>query len=406
MQQNIAVVSTGQKEAFLITEGVIFECLNDGDGVDSRSVCLDKPNLTHIATHFVSVFVPVNFWNVPQLETASSVGRHKSRTLRIYSYLSECVNELGVVFDDWDWLFIFLAISGHNKFDRVDVIYLHRAQNVFLRLQIPQIPKSEFLVCWTRNEDTLLTHDEERVYWLGITNVLFRNTVGVLLMKIKLYKSCLEVPRQNSTVMTTSKDQVGREVISSRHYIITVGLLSRVVGKVAIRQITTCFDVLLIRGTIIRPNSKTFVPTCGHEEWRLFTDFFLAILWWRFADTQKLGDFFVDLGLFIGTKKVLERWTVTEIPNFDSSIRASWHHSSLSWVECTSRQLVSFSVGITEFGQLATIFNIPDSDESVVRPRNYIFKLCVVEGKCYRSIMGSLWLFLSFEEPEIDLARA
>jgi hypothetical protein len=61
VQQNIAVVSTGQKEAFLITEGVIFECLNDGDGVDSRSVCLDKPNLTHIATHFVSVFVPVNF---------------------------------------------------------------------------------------------------------------------------------------------------------------------------------------------------------------------------------------------------------------------------------------------------------------------------------------------------------
>ena len=57
------------------------------------------------------------------------------------------MNELGVVFDDWDWLFIFLAISGHNKFDRVDVIYLHRAQNVFLRLQIPQIPKSEFLVC-------------------------------------------------------------------------------------------------------------------------------------------------------------------------------------------------------------------------------------------------------------------
>ena len=134
MQQNIAVVSTGQKEAFLITQGVIFECLNDGDGVDSRSVSLDKPNLTHVAAHFVAVFVPIYFWNVPQLETARSIGSHKSRALRIDSYLSECVNELGVVFDNWNWLFIFLAIGGHNKFDRVDVVYLHRAQNVLLRL--------------------------------------------------------------------------------------------------------------------------------------------------------------------------------------------------------------------------------------------------------------------------------
>ncbi len=49
----------------------------------------DKPNLSHIATHLVSIFKPIDFWNVPQFEAASSVSRYKSRAIIVDGYLGE-----------------------------------------------------------------------------------------------------------------------------------------------------------------------------------------------------------------------------------------------------------------------------------------------------------------------------
>jgi hypothetical protein len=63
-------------------------------------------------------------------------------------------------------------------------------------------------------------------------------------------------------------------------------------------------------------------------------------------------------------------------------------------------------MSIPELGKLLTVFNIPDSNETIIITRNNRFKLCVVKCESNRSIMGSFAFFLSFEEPEINLARA
>lgn len=86
-------------------------------------------------------------------------------------------------------------------------------------------------------------------------NVLVRSAGRILLVQIKLNKSSFKVPSKNRAIMSTREDQVVFIVIGCSHNVITVGLLSRVVCKILIWQVTTGSHIFFVALPIIRPNS-------------------------------------------------------------------------------------------------------------------------------------------------------
>ncbi len=107
-------------------------------------------------------------------------------------------------------------------------------------------------------------------------NVLVRSAGRILLVQIKLNKSSFKVPSKNRAIMSTREDQVVFIVVCCSHNVITVGLLSRVVCKILVWQVTTGSHIFFVTLPIIRPNSESFVPASSDEERGLFSFFFLG----------------------------------------------------------------------------------------------------------------------------------
>lgn len=79
VQQNVAVISARKHEG--VRQRLVFERLNNRQRVDQLSVCLDEPELAHLATHVATVEAvlhPVDFGDVPQLYAASSIRSQQS----------------------------------------------------------------------------------------------------------------------------------------------------------------------------------------------------------------------------------------------------------------------------------------------------------------------------------------
>lgn len=78
----------------------------------------------------------------------------------------------------------------------------------------------------------------------------------------------------------------------------------------------------------------------------------------------------------------------------------------MSVVKASASELVTpaliLSVSITKFGELAAVLNIPNGNETIVRSRDNILKLSIIEGERNWSIVTGLGLLLGLKEPEVD----
>ena len=63
-------------------------------------------------------------------------------------------------------------------------------------------------------------------------------------------------------------------------------------------------------------------------------------------------------------------------------------------------------MSITELRHQLASFNVPDRNETSIVSGNHSFKFCVIESERDRVLVAGLDLFLSLEEPEVDLSGA
>jgi hypothetical protein len=61
MQNDVTVITARKQKAFAVTQRHIPVSFDDNNLVYSRLMRLDKPNLSHVATHLISIFKPIYF---------------------------------------------------------------------------------------------------------------------------------------------------------------------------------------------------------------------------------------------------------------------------------------------------------------------------------------------------------
>jgi hypothetical protein len=95
-------------------------------------------------------------------------------------------------------------------------------------------------------------------------------------MHVKLDEASFKMPCKHSTIMPTRKDQVLNHIIYSRHNIIAMCGLRRIISWVFCGQITVYSHILLIIVFIVFPDSESSVPACSDKE-RLLIRFILIV---------------------------------------------------------------------------------------------------------------------------------
>jgi|TARA_B110001450_G_C17408120_1_gene394574 hypothetical protein len=63
-------------------------------------------------------------------------------------------------------------------------------------------------------------------------------------------------------------------------------------------------------------------------------------------------------------------------------------------------------MSVSELGHEMSIFNVPHGNETTIISRDYGLKLTIVESEGNWEFVRSFDLFLSLEEPQVNLSRA